>query len=101
MAGQIVLGADVLDKLTSPAPARGEAANGRHVDAGLARALDSLSDRECDIAALVAQGLDNRQIAARLFLSEGTVRNRISDILDKLALGNRTQLAIVWLNSGR
>ena len=71
------------------------------MDAGLARALDSLSDRECDIAALVAQGLDNRQIAARLFLSEGTVRNRISDILDKLALGNRTQLAIVWLNSGR
>ena len=65
------------------------------------KALDSLSDRERDIAALVAQGLDNRQIAARLFLSEGTVRNRISDILDKLALDNRTQLAITWLNAGR
>jgi DNA-binding NarL/FixJ family response regulator len=36
-----------------------------------------------------------------LFLSEGTVRNRISDILDKLALTNRTQLAIAWLHAER
>lgn len=40
--------------------------------------------------------------AARiLFLSEGTVRNRISAILDKLGLTNRTQLAILWLNAHR
>ena len=61
----------------------------------------TLSERERDVARLVAQGLDNRQIAAQLFLSEGTVRNRISDILDKLALTNRTQLAIAWLHAER
>ncbi len=42
---------------------------------------------------LVAEGLDNKEIAARLYLSEGTVRNHISAILQKLALKNRTQLA--------
>lgn len=60
-----------------------------------------LNERERDIAALVAEGLDNRDIAARLYLSEGTVRNRISAMLDKLALTNRTQLAIAWLNTHR
>lgn len=60
-----------------------------------------LGEREREITALVAEGLDNRDIAARLFLSEGTVRNRISAILDKLGLTNRTQLAILWLNAHR
>ena len=45
---------------------------------------------------LVAEGLDNKEIAARLYLSEGTVRNHISAILQKLALKNRTQLAIAF-----
>ena len=39
-----------------------------------------LTERELDVLELVAEGLDNREIASRLFLSEGTVRNRISDI---------------------
>lgn len=60
-----------------------------------------LNERERDIAALVAEGLDNRDIAAKLYLSEGTVRNRISAMLDKLALTNRTQLAIAWFNTHR
>jgi DNA-binding NarL/FixJ family response regulator len=61
--------------------------------------LSALSCREREIAALVAQGLDNHDIAARLFLSEGTIRNRISDILAKLGMSNRTQLAISWIRS--
>ncbi len=99
MAGQIVLGAEVLGKLTDSMREQGEHGARHHADDAAAAALDALSDRERDIARLVAQGLDNRQIAARLFLSEGTVRNRISGILDKLALDNRTQLAIAWLNA--
>ena len=42
----------------------------------------------------VAQGMDNREIAAKLFLAEGTVRNNLSRLLDKLNLKDRTQLAV-------
>lgn len=101
MAGQIVLGAEVLGKLTGSPSNRNDHAENGYGDGELANALATLSERERDVARLVAQGLDNRQIAAQLFLSEGTVRNRISDILDKLALTNRTQLAIAWLHAER
>ncbi|OZG55473.1 DNA-binding response regulator [Bifidobacterium tissieri] len=108
MAGQIVLGADVLNKLsvspTSTASTTPQMASGNHTRRSTAigiRDLDVLSDRERDVAALVAEGYDNRQIAASLFLSEGTVRNRISAMLDKLGLMNRTQLAIAWINAHR
>ncbi|KAB8287449.1 DNA-binding response regulator [Bifidobacterium ramosum] len=95
MAGQIVLGADVLGKLSTPdSPEEADRTADR-------QAFDRLSDRDREIAALVAEGLDNRDIAAKLFVSEGTVRNRISGILDKLGLTNRTQLAILWLNAHR
>lgn len=98
MAGQVVLGAEVLGKLTerTPDPADSD-------DSGdTADSIEGLlGEREREITALVAEGLDNRDIAARLFLSEGTVRNRISAILDKLGLTNRTQLAILWLNAHR
>lgn len=54
-----------------------------------------LTERERDVIRLVADGLDNSDIAQALYLSEGTVRNHISAILAKLDLKNRTQLA-VW-----
>ena len=53
-----------------------------------------LSPRELDVLLLVADGLNNKEIADTLFLSEGTVRNYISVILDKFDLRDRTQLAI-------
>ena len=53
-----------------------------------------ISSKEMDIIRLVADGLNNKEIASRLFLSEGTVRNYISSILDKLCLRDRTQLAL-------
>ena len=56
----------------------------------------SLTEREYAVAKLVAEGMDNRDIAASLFLSEGTVRNHISSILNKLDLGNRTQIAVLY-----
>lgn len=55
---------------------------------------DFLTPREREIIRLVAGGLDNKEIAAQLFLAEGTVRNHLSKILDKLRLKDRTQLAV-------
>lgn len=56
-----------------------------------------ISEKECEVIALVAEGLSNKEIASRLFLSEGTVRNYISNILEKLGLRDRTQLAVHYL----
>ncbi|MGN0592905.1 MAG: response regulator [Ruminococcus sp.] len=55
-----------------------------------------ISQKEKEIIIQVAAGLSNREIAAELFLSEGTVRNYISGILEKLELRDRTQLAVFY-----
>ncbi len=54
----------------------------------------TFSDREKEIAKMMAQGFNNKQIAAVLFLSDGTVRNYISSIYDKIGLSDRTQAAL-------
>lgn len=61
--------------------------------------FEDLSPRESAVAQLVAEGLDNREISQRLFLSEGTVRNYISSILSKKGLENRTQIAVMYYTS--
>lgn len=55
-----------------------------------------INEKEQNIIELVAEGFCNREIAEQLFLSEGTVRNYISVILEKLALRDRTQLAVFY-----
>ena len=53
-----------------------------------------LTPRETDILRLICDGADNKEIAAKLYLAEGTVRNSISRMLEKLGLKDRTQLAV-------
>lgn len=53
-----------------------------------------LTEREISIVRLIVEGKNNKEIASELFLSEGTVKNIITTILEKLALRDRTQLAI-------
>ena len=79
-----VLDADVLRKLTSQ----------ENPD------LKKLTPREQDIARLVAQGLTNKEIASQLFLSEGTVRNNLAVVMEKLNVSNRTQLGMVYFERG-
>ena len=55
-----------------------------------------ITSKEYDIIKLVADGLSNKEIAQTLFLSEGTVRNYLSSILEKLDLRDRTQLVVYY-----
>lgn len=84
--GQRVFGDEIVTKI--PALIHDEARGG----------LDAfdLNDKETQIITRVADGLSNREIAEALYLSEGTVRNYISVILEKLNLRDRTQLAIFY-----
>lgn len=58
--------------------------------------LSELTPRELDIYQAVAEGLNNKEIAEKFYLSEGTIRNYISQLLLKLELRDRTQLAISY-----
>jgi NarL family two-component system response regulator LiaR len=59
-----------------------------------------LSDRELEVLRLLAQGLTNAEIAERLYLTRGTVRNYVSAILTKLEVEDRTQAAILAVQHG-
>lgn len=58
-----------------------------------------LSPRELEIVKLVADGLSNKEIGEKLFLTNGTVRNHISTILEKTGLEHRTQIAVKYLKN--
>ena len=100
MAGQVVMGTQVLQKLHvgNASPAQNDVSQAHKSEvAQFPGRFTNLTERERDVLQLVAEGYDNREIAAKLFLSEGTVRNRISDILAKTNITNRTKLAVEWL----
>lgn len=59
-----------------------------------------LTEREIEVLRLIARGLSNADISARLFLSEGTVRNHVSAILTKLGVSDRTQAAVIAIQHG-
>lgn len=84
--GQTVFGEEIMDKIPTLMSS----------SSNLDPAKFDLTDKEFSIIELVADGLNNKEIATKLFLSEGTVRNYISNILLKLDLRDRTQLACFY-----
>ncbi len=90
--GQSVFGGAIVDKLpalmSSTTSSTGFDYKGRDI-----------SEKEYEVIQLVAEGYSNKEIAQKLFLSEGTVRNYLSTILEKLQLRDRTQLAIFYLKN--
>ncbi|HET9999374.1 MAG TPA: response regulator transcription factor [Ktedonobacteraceae bacterium] len=101
--GQVLLQPDIASKVFSAlAPARpsppaqnfsaGSASTPTYIDP--ATSIEQLTEREREILALVARGASNRQIAENLYLTEGTVKNHMSNILSKLGVRDRTQAAI-------
>lgn len=61
---------------------------------------EKLTDRELDVLRLIAKGFNNSDIAGQLHLSEGTVRNHVSAILEKLGVSDRTQAAVIAIQHG-
>jgi two-component system, NarL family, response regulator LiaR len=59
-----------------------------------------LNEREKEVLALLARGMTNAEIAGRIFLSEGTVKNYVSSILEKLGVNDRTQAAVFAIRHG-
>lgn len=86
MNGQTVFGSDVASKLPELLTNHSSFDFDRY----------GIVEKEQEIIEQVAKGLSNKEIAALLYLSEGTVRNYISSILEKLSLRDRTQLAIFY-----
>lgn len=60
--------------------------------------FEELTKREYEIALLVGEGKSNKEISSKLFITEGTVKNHITKILDKLEIRDRTQLAVLINN---
>lgn len=88
--GHSVFGEEIISKI--PSIMTSETAKKDCADFGLV-------DKELEIIGLVSEGLSNKEISSKLFLSEGTVRNYISIILEKLCLRDRTQLAIFYFKN--
>jgi DNA-binding NarL/FixJ family response regulator len=90
--GQSVFGGTIINKLPRLMNSEAKTANFDYAAAGI-------TDKEFAVIQLVADGYSNKEIANKLFLSEGTVRNYLSTILEKLELRDRTQLAIFYLKN--
>ena len=86
--GQSVFGGEIVSKIPVLSSTKSE----------FDFAAYDIGQKEQEVMAQVALGKSNREIAETLFLSEGTVRNYISSVLEKLSLRDRTQLSVFYLN---
>ncbi len=93
VSGTSVMERSILENLAGTTAERTESVPG----GGSGFSAEGYTDRELDIVKAVAEGLSNKEIAAKLFISEGTVKNYITSILSKENLSHRTALAVYYL----
>jgi DNA-binding NarL/FixJ family response regulator len=84
--------ADVIDQISGPGQNSGDSASGN--------LHELLTERELDVVRLVCEGLRNKQIAARLHISESTVRHHLTSTFYKLELSDRFQLVLYAFRNG-
>ncbi|MBL4933408.1 response regulator transcription factor [Clostridium paridis] len=84
-AGNHVYGSEIIEKLKDS------------LEKKISINKELFTERELQIMEAISEGLSNKEIAAKLFISEGTVKNYISSILDKTDLSHRTQIAIYYI----
>lgn len=84
----VALGSGVFDR---------EVVNRLNTNSIRSMAIYGLSSREQEIVERISEGLSNKEIAGKLFISEGTVKNYITSVLTKMDLKHRTQIAIAYL----
>ena len=89
LRGQSVFGGEIVNKIPAIIQTQEEFDYSKY----------DINEKEQGIIEQVAAGLSNKEIAGKLFLSEGTVRNYISVVLEKLNLRDRTQLAVFYYNN--
>lgn len=89
MKGNVVVHPDVISKIMSE---NNQCSNENKIEE--VKRSNDLNDKEISIIREVANGLSNKEIGEKLFLSEGTIKNNVSNILCKLSLRDRTQLTI-------
>lgn len=87
--GNCVIQDEVLSKITENLSKSNESSN--KIDKSI------FTERELEVMEAIADGLTNKEIAKKLFISEGTVKNYITSILDKTGLQHRTQIAIYYI----
>lgn len=97
MNGGSILNAGIITKVVKLFNQMARANIAMEVDS---KNVEELNRTEKNIASLVGRGLSNKEIAEKLFLSEGTIRNAVSSVLSKLNLRDRTQLAIWAVQTG-
>lgn len=95
-AGNMVFDSHIVEDIRNNSKKDTERDSERDSEFNISNSDIDLSEREIEILLLVAEGLNNKEISEKLYLSEGTVRNYISNMLDKLYLRDRTQLAIYY-----
>lgn len=72
----------------------------QHSTVNMPERIGDLSDREVEVLTRLGEGLNNKEIAEALFITEGTVKNHVSNVIQKLGLRDRTQAAIYAVRHG-